>query len=710
MDSPGRISLSLLLLSCPMYCSLNWLNRYLSRPVDAQEADRILTAAGFPIEEETTLPDGNTLLDVEITSNRGDCLSHVGLAREVAAGSDRQLILPGFTDPAPGPTPVEKLLTLNNTVPDVCPLFTAQVITDVKVGPSPAWLVEALEAVGQRSINNVVDVTNFITFELGHPCHVFDRDKLAGHTLTIRYAHDKETLRTLDDKERVLRAGELVVADSERAQSLAGVIGGAESEVDANTTTVVLEMATWDPVTVRTAARRHAIRTDACHRFERIVDPREIDFAARRAVALLVELTGGQLAQGMLSQGKPFAPRTVVEMRTDRARTITGVDIADDEQAAMLKTLEIEVEQTKPGVLRCTIPPFRHDLTREIDLIEEVSRTRGFDAVPILPRMPIVVRPPQQSEQATRAIGTVLSGLGFYETITFTFTSKQLATPFLAPGMRLLKVDDARRKEEPYLRPSVLPSLLACRQLNQNSQVTQPGGVRLWECSAVFAEEDKPGRHSVEERRLTMLMDVPGSGRKRSFADIQHGLRLMRGAVQAIVRAVAGHSAKVCISPDKPVVKAYDTNAFASVTVDGTKIGFYGLVARSIQSQHHLDIPVIAAELDMDALVALYPPRNTIHQLPAFPSIERDLSFIVEESLPWARLEALVAKVDPDLLESVEFVTAFRGKPIEPGNKSMTMRLRFRASDRTLRHEEVDPQIEAIVNAAKTELGAELRA
>jgi phenylalanyl-tRNA synthetase beta chain len=694
-----------------MNCSIRWLNRYLSPgDVTADLAERVLTAAGFPIESETRLDSGDTLLDVEITSNRGDCLSQLGLAREVAAGTGRALVRPQWAEPARTGGPASSALTLRNQTPEVCPLFTAQVITGARVGPSPAWLVELLAAVGQRSINNVVDVTNFLTFELGHPCHVFDLAKLAGRSLVIRWAKEGEKLRTLDGKDRTLKADELVVADAERAQSLAGVIGGADSEVDERTTDVVLEMATWDPVTIRRAARRMAIRTDAGFRFERIVDPREIEYAARRAAALLVEVAGGKLCDGILADGRELKPRTVVELRTQRTRDIIGVAIPDAEQAELLTRLEIAVEPAAAGVLRCTIPPFRHDLTREIDLIEEVARTKGLDAVPILDRMPIVARHPQESESAVRAIGVALGGLGFYETVTFTFVTEAMARPFLPPGLRLLAVDDERRKHEPFLRPSVLPSLLACRRTNQNGQVEQPGGVRLWEISSVFAEEDKPGRHGIENRNLTLLMDVPGEGRKRTAEDRQQGVRLLRGTIEAVVRALAGVETSVRINPARPCQSAFDPDAYADVVVGGKRLGAFGLINHQTQQAYDLEIPVLGAELNLDALVALYPPRALTHTLPAFPSIERDLSFVVAEGVAWAQLAGLVESAQPPLLEHLAFVGAYRGKQTGPGKKSVTMRLRFRAGDRTLRHEEVDPQVETLVASARSALGAELRA
>ncbi|MEZ6244027.1 MAG: phenylalanine--tRNA ligase beta subunit-related protein [Phycisphaerales bacterium] len=296
-----------------MDISLRWLNKYLAPgDVTADEADEALTHAGFPIETRETLASGDVRLDVEVTSNRGDVLCHVGCAREIAASGvaskPRQLMAPPI-DRVPTQGKVSEALTLENREPGVCPLFTARVIRNVKVGPSPAWLIEALESVGQRSINNVVDVTNFITFELGNPCHVFDLKKLAGAKLVIRFANDGEALTTLDAKPRKLVKTDLVVADAQRPQSLAGVIGGADSEVDDSTTDVALEMATWDPVTIRTTARRLGIRTDAGHRFERGVDARTIEDAARRAAALICELTGGTLCDGELADGAR-SPRT----------------------------------------------------------------------------------------------------------------------------------------------------------------------------------------------------------------------------------------------------------------------------------------------------------------------------------------------------------------------------------------------------------------
>ncbi|HED53292.1 MAG TPA: phenylalanine--tRNA ligase subunit beta [Phycisphaerales bacterium] len=695
-----------------MNISLKWLNRYLSPgDVSVEEAEHVLTFAGYPIESIEHLPSGDVALDVEITSNRGDLLSHVGCAREIAAARSafkpRTLKLPEFVDPTPG-APIGDDLKLINREPEACPLFTARLIRGVKVGPSPAWLVELLEAVGQRSINAVVDVTNFITFELGNPCHVFDLAKLAGHTLDVRYAREGESLTTLDGKTHKLVPADLVVADAEKPTSLAGIMGGKDSEVDESTTDVVFEMATWDPVTVRTAARRLAIRTDASHRFERIVDPRTIEDAARRAVALLCELTGGELASGVLSEGKPLETTTPIRLRPERCSKLIGVQCTAEQIKADLEGHSIAVE-IKGDHLECTPPPFRPDLEREIDLIEEVVRTIGFAGVPQLEKIEVAVTHPQESERARREITRVLTGLGFYETVTFSFVSPAMAQPWLGQGLEMVGVDDERRGGEPILRPSVIPSLLTCRRANAAGQVRIPGGVRLYELSAVFAQT--PDRQSCERRMLTLLMDVEGvaPGKRAKAEQIQSALRAIRGAAEHLGRAMAGSRARVTVEPCAPEAGGWATEAFGRVLLDGEPIGVLGLVDDAGLTPAGLDQPVVAAEFDLDRLIGLFPPVATVESLPAFPSIERDLSLVLKESTPWAKVESLVGGANLENFESLGFVGVFRGKTVGSGRKSVTLRLGFRRPDGTLRHEDVDPQVNRLVDLAKDELGAVLR-
>jgi phenylalanyl-tRNA synthetase beta chain len=696
----------------PMNSSLNWLNRCLETPVSVQEADRFLTQAGFPLEAIEPLAGGDVFLDVEITSNRGDCLSHVGLAREIAACNGTR----PKSWPIDEPTrvgDVASVFTLDNREPSVCPRFTAQVIKGVKVGKSPQWLVDLLEAVGQRSINNVVDVTNFLTIHFGQPAHVFDLAKLTGDSLVVRFANKGEKLTTLDGKDRTLVASDLVVADSERAQSLAGVIGGFDSQVTDATVDVVLEAACWDPVTIRTASRRLNIRTDASHRFERGVDARTVDGPARFGAAMIASLAGGKVMggdnDGLIAQGSPLQPQTVVDLRPSRCRAIIGTDDRVEDITRYLTSLEIGVEAASEDLLRCTIPAFRLDLTREIDLVEEVARTGGFDRIALSDKLPIRVTHPQPSERSLSEISRILTGLGFYETVTFSFVSPAKAEAFLDEGLSAVAVDDDRRKAEPTLRPSVLPSLLACRKANQDARVSVAGGVRLFELAAAFAQ-DAEGK-SRERATLALLIDVPGvaAGKKAKSADVQQGVRLMRGAIEAIVRSLAGPAAAVSLTPKAPTRTCWEADVLADVTLDGASIGEMGLLAASVAKTYDLDLPVVCAEIDLAALLAIEPGLARVQSLPAFPGIERDLSVVVDERVAWDTLRETVESARVERLIGVSFVGVYRGKQIDPGKKSVTLRLSFRDPKRTLVHEEIDGPTEAAVAALASAVGAQIR-
>ncbi|MEK6703499.1 MAG: phenylalanine--tRNA ligase subunit beta [Planctomycetota bacterium] len=696
-----------------MNASLRWLNQLLL-PCDLtpEEATSVLVHLGFPIESREDFVDAagepDNRLDVEITSNRGDCLSHIGLAREIAAKTGRRLVLPPETKVTATGGAVASALSLENRTPEACPLFTARVIRGVKVGPSPLWLRRQLESIGQRSISNVVDVTNLLTFELGNPSHVFDLNKLSGHSLIVRYASEGEKLRTLDAKDRVLKSNELVVADAVRAQSLAGVIGGGESEVGADTVDVVLEVATWDPVTIRRAARRLAIRTDASYRFERIVDARTLELASRRGAALIVELAGGRLCEGVLTAGRPLPQTRSIDLRPARCNQIMGFDLPEAQMSALLAAQGLEPEPVispAGSVIRCTVPAHRQDIVQEIDLIEEVARTGGLDAVPMLDRLPVQVRPPQGAQLATREIGSVLTGLGFFETVTFSFVRPDHGRLWLPAGLELVSVNDDRRGAEPTLRPSVVASLLVCRKANQDGQVGVEGGVRLFEIAAVYAQQAGTSA-TVENRNIALLADIPVSGKKVSIADIQGGMRTIRGAIETLVRSLGGGGGQVDFAKASPFAEALDASAFAEVSIAGRRVGYAGVVSAKALAAAGVDVPCVCAEINLGEICALYPAKTRITALPTFPAVERDLSPIVGETLTWDAVRGAVESTALPRLEGVGFVGTFRGKQIGAGKKSLTLRLRFRDPARTLRHEEVDGEIATIVASLNSKCGA----
>ncbi|MBU6413922.1 MAG: phenylalanine--tRNA ligase subunit beta [Planctomycetes bacterium] len=689
-----------------MHVSVSLLNRLLTPPtLAADEAESLLTHSGFPIESRTALADGDEMLDVEVTSNRGDMLCASGCAREIAARSGRTLKMPAAASlAASGPAP-----TLENLVPGECPLFTLRIIRSVKVGPSPAWLVQALESVGQRSINNVVDATNFVAMELGNPSHVFDLNKLAGHKLIVRRANAGEMLTTLDGKPRKLSPDEVVVADAAKAQSLAGVMGGQESEVSAATSDVAVEVATWDPVAVRRAARRHQIRTEASHRFERVVRPETLAAASDRLCALIIELAGGKPDGPIATAGQPLPAPRVVSVRASRAASIIGYAVTTADIASLLTPLGFVCVPHADGSVACTVPAWRNDISREIDLIEEIARMKGLDAIPTHDAMQIRVRPPQGNQRAMRELGSILTGLGYYEALTFSFTSPARAKPFLSAGLSTVAVDDDRRKHEPTLRPSALTGLLTCRRANQDGGVLS---ARLFETSAVFAQRvEGKNTASVETRMLALLADCPIDG--SSIERKQAGIRTIRGSIEAVVRALLGPEAAVTIKPVTNLPIGYDASASGEVHVTsaGTahRIGQMGLLSQAVQNEYGLANPVAIAEVELQGLIANFPPLTKVRTLPTFPAIERDVSAIVDETVSWYKMSEVIRASRVALLEDVNFVYTYRGKQIGKGKKSVTARLRFRDPSRTLRHEEVDPQMASVTDLLKNTLKAEIR-
>jgi len=703
-----------------MHIAANWLNSYLEPGnLSPAEIEAALIDAGFEIESQEKLPDGDTKFDVAITSNRGDALSLVGLAREAAAKTGRKLKAPGTggketPEPAPASEDVSSAIKLENRVPQACPLFTVRVIRGVKVGPSPAWLIRALESVGQRSINNVVDITNFINFELGNPCHVFDLKKLASGTIVVREATEGEKLLTLDGKHRMLKAGEIVVADAQRAQGLAGIMGGGESEVSNATTDIALEMATWDPIRVRSTARRLQIRTDASHRYERFVDARTLEAASRRAASLIVEVAGGRLLSGVIAEGLRLEAPRFVKLRPARISKILGIEVALSKVQAIFNQLEIKtVPDASDGSLICTIPAFRPDLTREIDLIEEIARQHGLDQIPLAPRLAVSVKRPQDRVRARRELSAVLGGLGFFETVTFSFTRPERAAAFVSTGLTTIGVDDDRRGEEPTLRPSLLTGLLACRKANLDGQVTNPGGIRLYETASVFAKGSD--NNAVEHRSLGLLMDVAVAGKSVSLIEKQDVVRSLRGVIETVVTSLGGSKAtsRLRFEPAPPISAAFEPGAFAVVYLGETKLGHFGLLAAPAIKSFGLEQPLVGGEFIVDDLLALYPPRGSIATLPAFPSVERDLSPVVAESTTWADVSRLVQGVgssnEGKRIESFRFIGTYRGKQLGEGKKSVTLRVVFRDPTKTLRHEEVDPEVNVLMDRMKSDLHAEFR-
>ena len=684
-----------------MRTSVLWINDYLDRPADAAEQAAVLTSAGLPLDGGDTAENGEVWQEIETTSNRGDCLCHVGMAREIAAVTGRSIKFPKVElKPSTGARAAD-IVRVKNHEHAMCPRYTARVIKGVKVGPSPEWLQRRLIAIGQIPRNNVVDATNFVLFELGQPTHVFDLATLAGAEIHIRRARDGEAFLPLgsDAKELKLTTNDLVIADRDRAVALAGVKGGALASVTDKTTDLVLEAATFDVVAVRGASRRHAIASDSSYRFERIVHPAEIDAAADRLAALIIEIAGGTLCEGVVADGAPLPAPRAITLRPARARQILGFDIPTARMVTLLGTLGFSPKVVGSGAgetIETIAPARRVDVEREIDLIEEICRLNGLDAIPVSDTIPVRVPRPNPIERGTRAVKDLLVGMGFIETITHSLVAEKAGEAFLSKGAKLLRVDDERAGGEPTLRTSVVTSLLRVRRHNEDQGAAN---LRVFEFASAF---HYAGGTHVERPTLALVADAPADAR-----DAQGAYRLMRGSIERLLTLVAPRTARVEFT--KTDETAWLSPA-ARVTVDGVDIGVAGIVEPRVLKAHGLERPTAAAELELRGLLAKYPPENAAKELPAFPAADRDISAIVPDSVAYGDIERTIHALGLAHLESIAFVTTFRGKQIGEGKKSVSLRIVFRKNDGTMKSEEADASVTRAIAALREKLGAEIRA
>lgn len=679
-----------------MLTTSRWLNDYLEPHAAPEELADLLTRAGFPCEgmEDVQLARSTDIrLDIELTSNRGDCASHIGLAREAAAVSGRSLRLPAAAPKASGPA-VSSLIAIENREPELCPLYTARIIRGVKVGPSPDWLRDRLIARGDIPRNNIVDATNFVLFELGQPTHVFDLSTLRGSRIIIRKAHRDEPFLPIGEGATEVRLSEadLVIADAERAVAIAGVKGGALTAVRDSTTDILIEAATFAPAAVRNTSRRLGISSDSSYRFERGVHPGQIEFAADRLASLILELCGGELCEGTVAAGAPIPPPRRVAMRCNRCRALLGVDIDDQTMRGYLERLGFS-PTLQSGRIECVVPPFRLDIEREIDLIEEIARMMGLDSVPVADTLRIRVAPPQPAVMAKRAVNDAMVGMGYLETVTHSLISERHAEAFVPPDLSLIRVDDERAKAEPVLRPSVLPSLLRVFAHNRDCGTND---VRLFETAATFA---RTSASHIERTNLALL---------HAASSPEEGVRQARGVIERLAHLIVGADAFIDVEPCNQLPWFTPGNG-ATVRLNGDVLGTFGALSPHVLDLFGITQPMYAAEIGLPAYYDHYPPDAAAKPLPGFPAIERDLSAVLDETTMWRDVQSHLASLNLAHLEAIEFVTTFRGKQIEAGRKSLTLRMRFRAADRTLTHQDVDTQTDAAIKALESHFKAVIR-
>ncbi|MFQ5717135.1 MAG: phenylalanine--tRNA ligase subunit beta [Nitrospinales bacterium] len=696
-----------------MKIQLEWLKEYVDFDLPSEKLNSLLTMSGLEVEasEWVELPGGGKVETVElnVTPNRGYCLSYIGVAREVAGLLRLPLRLPdALTQPgkAPEGTPATNRLTASNLEPDLCPRYAALAIENVSPGPSPQWLRDKLHAAGLRPINNIVDITNFVLMECGQPLHAFDYERLAGGTIIVRRAKENEAFESLAGDKLKLDPEDLVIADAEKPVALAGVMGGANSEVTAATRSVVLESACFDPASVRRTSKKYGLRTDSSYRFERGVDLEGTLAAQRRAADLIRDLAGGTLvADGIDIYPKP-RPRSVIRLRTARVRKILGAALEAETIRDLLERLGLKIEeQTSGEEFQVEVPPFRPKLTREIDLIEEIARFNGFEN--ILASHPVAsVQPvrPAARQTAIRKVKETLSHLGYSEVVNYSFMEEDLArqfkTAFGAPQAETIALSNPISADMAVMNASLLPGLLktAARNISKGQKT-----VKIFELGNVFFKN--PGEEGNREKTsFAGLVCGPcepdvwkPSGRRYDYYDLKGALET--ALAQFKLSLEYRRADRPFLSPDKSV----------DCLAAGEPVGFLGEVAPRLSRQLDLGSSAFVFELDFDALTPLFSKQIRFYPIPKYPETYRDISIVVDKSAKAGDIASVIRETGRPIISRVELYDHFEGQKLEAGKKSLTFALAFQSPTKTLADEEVNPVFEDIARTLSDKLGAVLR-
>ena len=681
-----------------MLVSWDWLKEYVELDMSHDELADKLTMSGLNHEGTMAVGDDQSI-DLEVTSNRPDCLGHIGVAREVAVLYDKPLNIPAPELSETGP-PISDAVSVDLQCDDLCYRFTARLIRGVKIDDSPDWMVKRLESVfpGYKSINNIADITNYVMMECGQPLHAFDFSKIEDGKIVVRKAEDEEAFVAIDHKEYKLDESVCVIADPSKAMAIAGVMGGADTEVNDATVDVLIESAEFSQMSVRGTARKLNLHSPASHRFERPIDPEGTDFASKRCCQLILELAGGELASGVIDVGSSSYRGQDVTLRLEQLKRILGIEVPPEIVPTILSNLGCEVIESNEELVTVKPPTWRRDLTRECDLIEEVGRIYGFDKVPENADVPMAATVKRNEDRVAIKLRSLMTAAGFDEAVTASlipepwsevFSPWTQNKPLVAsqPMLGVLEKASQNIGRVEFLRRSIVPSLLESRRINEHR-----GGVEaeLFEIAKVYLPTAKG------------TLDEPV---KITFVS-SRGYFEMKGVVDSLVAEV---NPSTQIDYDFCQESLLDKSRSAIVKLAGKTIGYIGELSKSGMKKYDLRRSCSVAEIDVQALIQIAELVPQHKQISDQPTITRDFNFIVDESLRWSDLSRSVASSAGEFFESVDFVEVFRNtKRDGEGKKRVLLSVKLRSQTSTLTGEQAEQACSSIIEECKKSHGAEI--
>ena len=677
-----------------MLISWEWLADYvtLDAPID-QVVDR--WALSGLNHESTEWVEGVPVIDLEVTSNRADCLGHIGIAREAAVLYSQALKIPAVDLPTRKQS-VHEVLEVENLFPEACPRYTARVIRGVKIGPSPEWFAKRLRTIGIRPINNVVDATNYVMMECGQPLHAFDLNRIASNRIVVRPATQKENFKAIDHRSYVLDPQMVVIGDSKSALALGGVMGGSDSEVSETTVDLLIEAASFEPMAIRRTARRLKLHSPSSHRFERRIDPQGLDFASQRCCQWILQFAGGQLLDGWIDTHSEPKVSSSIPLRRSRITRVLGIEVPWDRCQDILSRLGCSLE-TDQDTLEVVPPSFRQDLTREIDLIEEIARVHGYEAIPEDAMVPMVASAARPKDTMMHTVRSIACASGFSETLNPSLIGKSpidrispwtLQDP-LGTSVPLLEGAS-------HLRRSLIPSLIAARLHNQSQSNRD---VRLFETANVYLS------HGDQLRGDQLPKEQYNFG---CIAESEP--RLVRGVFEEMIDRVWGHEGPV-LEERMVDFDFLDKGSSIAWFLRGTMIAWVGSLSRSLAQSNKIDGPVALGELDLDLLLASARSVPKLRTLSPYPAILRDLNFIVDEGVLWGQMRATIEQSAGELCKEVLFREIYRDtKRDGEGKKRVLLTLTIQSDSETLKGEQADAVVSSVVCACEAQRGAKLLA
>jgi phenylalanyl-tRNA synthetase beta chain len=659
---------------------------------------------GKPVFDALQLKD--FMIEIGLTPNRPDCLSVVGVAREVAAMCDQKLNLPK-PEIAESAEKIEAQTSVTIEDAEYCPRYAARMIKGVKIGPSPDWMVRRLEAVGMRSINNVVDVTNYVMMELGHPMHAFDFKFLEEGRIVVKRAQQGEKFTTLDDQEHEMIAEDLMICDGKKPVAMAGIMGGLNSEVQDDTEDILLEAAYFKPTAIRRTSKRHGLHTESSHRFERGADIDMIPVALDRAASLIAELGQGEVLAGVIDNYPEALQTPVLELNLSKVKALLDIPVDLQTVQVLLESIGLQVEDgSAADQLKVTVPSFRPDIEREVDLIEEVARLYGYDDIPVT--MPVgtvdAVVPPKRQQVQNMLRNTIVS-CGFSEAMNYSFYGtdavEKLGVAEDDPRRQQVKILNPLSEDQAVMRTSLVPSLLETVSRNL---AYRSNDLRLFELRPVFL----PQAGETCKERLTLTAIACGRRQPEGWAQSAEQIDFydLKGAVEQLLDAV--YVAEIEFSVTEP--EPYLHPGKSCRLLQGKKqLGSIGEVHPQVLAAFDIDQPVFLLELDVEALLGIAGDYNKFKPLSRFPDVIRDSALLLDESVSAAEVMDIIHRTKVKFIENAVLFDLYTGKGIPEGKKSLAVRVRYRDLEKTLTEDEVAKGHNKLIKSICHQLGAEIR-